>query len=88
MKDHPEGPPRGVRCEGNEQPQLEGPLRLLEDFGARAMRDLSIKVIFEDLRMLQAYRALEVNIVIHLLALRVWLLSRSNKIETFVHAWA
>ena len=61
---------------------------LLEDFGARVMRDLSIKVIFEDLRMLQACRALEVNVVIHLLALRIWLLSRSNKTETFVHAWA
>ncbi|OLP82709.1 hypothetical protein AK812_SmicGene36612 [Symbiodinium microadriaticum] len=59
---------------------------LLEDFGARPMRDLSIKVIFEDLSMLQACRVLEVNVVIRLLALRVWPLGRSNKIEMFVHA--
>ncbi|OLP79377.1 hypothetical protein AK812_SmicGene40336 [Symbiodinium microadriaticum] len=60
---------------------------LLEDFGARAMRDLNVKVNFGDLRMPQACRGSEVNVVIHLLALRVWLLSRSGKTETFVHAW-
>ena len=59
---------------------------VLEDFGARPMRGLSIKVTFEDLSMLQACRVLEVNVVIRLLALRVWPLSRSNKTETFVHA--
>ena len=58
---------------------------LLEDFSARATRDLNVKVIFEDLRILQACRGLEANVVIHLLALRIWPLSRSNKTETFVH---
>ena len=57
---------------------------LLEDFRAREMRDLNFKVILEDLRMQQACPGLEVNVVIHLLAWRVWLLSRSSKIEMFV----
>ena len=59
---------------------------LLEDFGARPTRDLSNKVIFEELSRLQAYRGLEMNVVIRLWALKVWPLSRSNKTETFVHA--
>ncbi|OLP91198.1 hypothetical protein AK812_SmicGene27150 [Symbiodinium microadriaticum] len=58
---------------------------LLEDFEARARGDLNVKVIFKDPRILQACRGLEVNVLIHLLALRIWLLSRSSQAETFVH---
>ncbi|OLP89078.1 hypothetical protein AK812_SmicGene29497 [Symbiodinium microadriaticum] len=63
------------------------PKDLLEDFGVWAMRVPNVRVIFENLSILQACRGLEVNVVRYLLALQVWLSSRSNKIEIFVHVW-
>ncbi|CAE7686682.1 unnamed protein product, partial [Symbiodinium microadriaticum] len=45
------------------------PKDLLEDFGVRAMRDLNVRVIFENLSIiLQACRGMEVNVVRNALA--------------------
>ena len=48
-----QGDPRGLQYGGGEQPQPEGPPRgpkdLLVDFGVRAMRDLNVRVILENL---------------------------------------
>ena len=45
------------------------PKDLLEDFGVWAMRVPNVRVIFENLSILQACRGLEVNVVRYLLAL-------------------